>query len=116
MVLNDYGRVVQFTWDDLINHIGSIELGDFVIMPDYVHGIITICDTVTASTRHGLPEIVRQLKTFSAKRINTLRLTPGMPVWQRNYDEHCIRNSDGYERIKGYIQNNPSTWWGFGDD
>jgi hypothetical protein len=35
--------------------------------------------------RHGLPEIVRALKTFSSRRINDIRKTPGIPVWQRNY-------------------------------
>jgi putative transposase len=39
-----------------------------------------------------LSEIVRQLKTFSARRVNQLRKTPGNPVWQRNYYEHVIRN------------------------
>jgi REP element-mobilizing transposase RayT len=128
MVLNDYGRIVQFTWNDLINHNDSIELGDFVIMPDHIHGIITICDSVSVGAdpdmvgagsepaptkpapttkpngkHHGLPEIVRQLKTFSAKRINAIRNTPGTPVWQRNYYEHIIRDAQDYERIQWYI-------------
>jgi hypothetical protein len=33
----------------------------------------------------ALSETVRALKTFSARRINELRGTPGVPVWQRNY-------------------------------
>ncbi len=43
-----------------------------------------------SSTRvpHGLPEIIRAFKSFSARRINALRHTSGVPVWQRNYYEH----------------------------
>jgi putative transposase len=60
--------------------------------------------------RHGLPEIVRAFKSFSARRINALRRTEGIPVWQRNYYEHIIRNEREMDRITRYIESNPSTW------
>ena len=59
---------------------------------------------------YGLPEIVRQFKTFSARRINELRGTPGTPVWQRNYYEHIIRNESSLNRIRQYIAENPARW------
>jgi REP element-mobilizing transposase RayT len=52
----------------------------------------------------GMPEIIRQFKTFSAKRINVLRQTPGQPVWQRNYYEHIIRNEKSLFFIRKYIR------------
>lgn len=61
-------------------------------------------------TKHGLPEIVRALKTFSARRINEMRNTPGVPIWQRNYYEHIIRNDESLHRIREYIVNNPAQW------
>ena len=63
-----------------------------------------------APTRHGLPEIVRAFKTFSAKRINDLRGTPGAPVWQRNYYEHVVRDERALNRIRQYIAENPVRW------
>ena len=42
MVLNEYGRIVEFTWHDLVNHNPDIGLDEFVIMPNHVHGIINI--------------------------------------------------------------------------
>jgi REP-associated tyrosine transposase len=60
--------------------------------------------------RHGLPEIVRAFKSFSARRINFLRKTPGIPVWQRNYYEHVIRDQPELNRIYLYIQDNPIKW------
>ena len=60
--------------------------------------------------RHPLSEIVRAFKSFSAKRINALRKTQGIPVWQRNYYEHIIRNDDEYNRIHLYIESNPAHW------
>jgi REP element-mobilizing transposase RayT len=59
---------------------------------------------------YGLPEIIRQFKTFSAPRINELRGTPGTPVWQRNYYEHIIRNESSLNRIRQYIAENPARW------
>lgn len=134
MVLNDYGKIVEFTWFDLPNHNAHVILDEFGIMPNHVHGIIVLDDihvgagsepaptehaptTDTAATesrppiiRHGLPEIVRQFKTFSARRINQKRQTPGVSVWQRNYYEHIIRTETDLQRIREYIQTNPARW------
>jgi REP element-mobilizing transposase RayT len=60
--------------------------------------------------RHGLPEIVRAFKSFSARRVNLLRHMPGMPVWQRNYYEHIIRDDAEWCKIHDYILTNPARW------
>ena len=59
---------------------------------------------------HGLPEIVRASKTFSARRINAQRGTPGRPVWQRSYYEHIIRDLESLRAIREYIAHNPAQW------
>ncbi len=61
-------------------------------------------------TNHGLPEIVRAFKTFSARRINERRQTAGVGVWQRNYYEHIIRNDESLNQIRQYIADNPLQW------
>ncbi|HKZ43239.1 MAG TPA: transposase, partial [Candidatus Hodarchaeales archaeon] len=58
----------------------------------------------------GLSEIVRQLKTFSTRRINQMRNSPGVSVWQRNYYEHIIRSEPELHNIREYIVNNPLNW------
>jgi len=60
--------------------------------------------------RHGLPEIMRAFKSFSARKINIIRRTPGVPVWQRNYYEHIIRNEKELIAIQRYIRDNPCKW------
>jgi len=50
------------------------------------------------------------VKTFSSRRINELRGTPGATVWQRNYFERVIRNDNEMHRIREYIFNNPAQW------
>jgi len=60
--------------------------------------------------RHGLPEIVRALKTYSARRINATRGTPGTSVWQRGYYERIVRNERELNLTRKYIASNPRTW------
>ena len=49
-------------------------------------------------------------KSAVTKRVNELRNTPALPIWQRNYYEHVIRNDDELTRIREYIANNPLAW------
>ena len=126
-----YGELVLETWQDLPNHYPCVALDAFVVMPNHVHGIIFLegdgpvgagFDPVVdvgagfkpaptkGTKRHGLPEIVRAFKTFSARRINALKGTPGVPVWQRSYYEHVVRTDEELDRIREYIVNNPLRW------
>ena len=39
-----------------------------------------------------------------------MRNTTRLPVWQRNYYEHVIRNEDELNQIREYTVNNPIKW------
>ncbi len=131
MRLNTFGHIVKSSWHDLSNHYSNLLLDAFTAMPNHVHGIIIITDVgvgaglkpaptnaIPTNTqaikrpteRHGLPEVVRAFKTFSSRRINALRGTPGVPVWQRNYYEHVVRSEEALKRIREYIATNPLRW------
>ncbi|HBY18700.1 MAG TPA: transposase [Candidatus Marinimicrobia bacterium] len=60
--------------------------------------------------RGSIPTIIRSFKSAVTKQINEIRQTPGMPVWQRNYWEHIIRDEHELNRIRQYIRNNPMNW------
>ena len=135
MMPSEESRIVEACWADLPNHYPHVRLDAFVVMPNHVHGIIVLVGEGTVGAglkpaptspypdatkpvptapngppRHGLPEIVRALKTFSARRINALRGSPGQPFWQRNYYEHVIRNERELRAIREYIVHNPLRW------
>jgi REP element-mobilizing transposase RayT len=119
MIPSKTGDIVAFCWHDLPAHYPHITIDAFVVMPNHIHGIIILRhpDNVGAGLkpaptmqRHGLPEIVRGFKTFSARRINAVRITPGMPLWQRNYYEHVIRDERDLNAIREYIVGNPVGW------
>jgi len=40
MVLNENGKIVDYCWNDLMNHYKNIRLDEYVIMPNHFHAII----------------------------------------------------------------------------
>ncbi len=120
-ILNDLGKIVDFVWNDLKNH-NDIKLHQYIIMPNHIHGIIEICrerfQTVPDNQNYhfGIPEIIRQFKTFSSKRINEhlkrngLEPFPTGKLWQKSYYEHIIRDEDDYINATQYIIDNPLKW------
>jgi len=118
MRVNEYGRIVETCWNEIPLHFPDTEIDQFAIMPNHVHGIIFISNIVGAT--HASPlrntsgpksrsigAIVGSFKSAVAKRINELRNTHGVPVWQRNYYDHIIRDEDNMNQIREYIINNP---------
>lgn len=139
MVTNDAGQVIRTVWNDLPEHYPHVELDQFIVMPNHIHGILLLVgaglkpalDKVNDANvqnrfglkpnwaglkpaptgkRHGLSEVIRGLKTFSARQINRERNMPGRPVWQRTYYDRIIRNETELNRIREYIINNPLKW------
>ena len=125
MSLTRSGEVVLECWNDLPNHYSYVEIDEFVVMPNHVHGIVVLSDQQrknpnaqnvgaglkpAPTKRHPLPEIVRAFKTFSSRRINERRGSPGLPLWQRNYYERVIRNERELDAIRQYIVDNPAKW------
>jgi len=60
--------------------------------------------------RPTLGQVVAYFKYRSTKQINLIWDSAGIPLWQRNYYDHIIRNEKEYERIYAYIEVNPLNW------
>ncbi len=58
----------------------------------------------------SLGAIVGQIKSLSAKRINRIRHSLGVPVWQRDFYDHIIHRSASLHAIRQYIAENPLRW------
>jgi REP element-mobilizing transposase RayT len=109
MALNDAGRMVQTTWNEIPDHYPGVDVDAFVVMPNHIHGIVIF---VGAGTRAcpdmgqpqgvaptlSLPDVVHRFKTMTTKRYTDGVKQSGWPpypgkLWQRNYYEHIIRLS-----------------------
>lgn len=118
MVLNDAGNMAKEYWLEIPKHYPNVVLGEFVVMPNHVHGILTIkTQSVPIPVRQNkfqkiipgsIGSIVRGYKIGVTKwfRKNTEIHT----VWQRNYYEHIIRDETSLNRIQEYIIHNPINW------
>lgn len=111
---NDFGKLVAQTWLELPVHTVGIHVDKYVVMPNHFHGVIVLENGCVGAgskpARTPLPEAIRQFKTFSTRKINQMRGTPGKPVWQRGYYDHIIRDEAGYLRDWQYIGTNPAKW------
>ena len=52
----------------------------------------------------SIPTIIRSFKSATTRQINEHRGAPRIPVWQRNYYEHIVRNESEWDRIREYIE------------
>ncbi|HNQ66838.1 MAG TPA: transposase [Bacteroidales bacterium] len=109
MKLNEYGLIVQDCWYDLPNHYENLILDEFCIMPNHVH-MIMIVKNIDGFKKHGISEFVRAFKTFSSRKINEARNTPGKKNWKVDFWDEIIRTVERYYEIKEYIRNNPKNW------
>ena len=121
--LTRYGLVVAESWAWLAERYPQVELDKWILMPNHLHGIISITSdrrggSRTAPTNGGargapgkpLGRLVGAFKTVSTKKINAIRGTPGATVWQRNYYEHTVRSEASLQSIRQYVLNNPNDW------
>ena len=124
MVLNEVGRMVEEVWDELPEHFSNVELSEFVVMPNHIHGIIIITVEAThASPQRSVPSImprgpipgslgaiIGSFKSAATKRVHGFTNYKEGRLWQRNYYEHVIRNERDYQAIFDYILANPANW------
>lgn len=111
---NDIGTVVVESWKWLEDHYGFVELDEWIVMPNHLHGILVITEggsrTAPTKKRKPLGRLIGAFKTVSTKKVNRMRGTPAAQVWQRDLYERVIRNEDELNRIRRYIIENPLKW------
>ncbi|WKZ67246.1 MAG: hypothetical protein QY325_04810 [Flavobacteriales bacterium] len=136
------GEWAQRCWNGIPDHMPHVDVGEFVVMPNHVHGIVVIRErlVVPVGGDHDRPErppapptpptnsiartmpvvpvgslgrIVRAYKSAVTRMAYRDGLVPhGTPIWQRNYWDRVIRDDGEYGRIARYIQDNPKNWKG----
>jgi putative transposase len=74
-------------------------LGEFVVIPNHVHAIVTPMRT------HSLSAIVGSWKGFTARRINS-ELGQSGSFWQKESFDHIVRSPDSLHKFEEYIRRN----------
>ena len=81
-------------------HNNRVFTGDFIVMPNHVHVLMTPCPG------HELEEILKSIKQYSANAINKINKTDGA-LWQRDSYDHIVRDWDQLQAFQEYIRANP---------
>lgn len=104
--LTDYGNIVADEWVRSATNRKGITLDQWAITSDSLQGIVFVQIPPAVISRARLTpglasqkpwllsSFIASFKTAAAKRINLRRNQPGQPVWQRNYQEHLIDETE----------------------
>lgn len=122
--LTAIGEVVYDEWKRSAALRNEIELDEFVIMPNHMHGIVRIKGSrinlskdfdhrgvhLVRMSKSSLSSFVAGFKAVCSSRAKREGLTQHSSIWQRNYYEHIIRSEQSLNMIRLYIQLNPKMW------
>lgn len=132
--LSEAGDIAIQEWVRLPRRFPAVELDEFILMPNHLHGIIVLSDSCrgtgmaettqiernaprvpaseqfAAPVKGSIPTIVRSYKSSVTQRCQWISRIAHGTIWQRNYYEHIIRSEDELNRIRRYILENPINW------
>jgi putative transposase len=108
MQLNVTGQIVSAIWQKIPQHFPNVEIDEFILMPDHLHGIIVISEQAEQSI--SLATIIQNFKSISTRKINKITQNSGVSIWQRNYHERIVRNDQELHCLREYILTNPENW------
>lgn len=139
MQLSDAGKLAEKYWLEIPNHFKNTRLGEFVVMPNHVHGILILMDvfdpvgTLQCNVPTGsktveknstktnqfmsdispkpgsVSTIIRSYKSVCTKNIH-LQMSKLNFAWQSRFHDRVIRNEMEYNSVECYIINNPKNW------
>lgn len=128
MILNAAGTMIEREWLNLPSKYSFLELDEYVLMPNYFHGILCLLLLETSATDKKEPgehkvrpygtesgSIGRIIQAFKSR--TTILYGRGVKedgwtpfnhkLWQRGYYEHVFRNQHDLEDTREYINLNP---------
>ncbi|MBD2576241.1 transposase [Oscillatoria sp. FACHB-1406] len=118
--LNALGKIARSCWQEIPHHFDGVNLDVFVIMPNHLHGLLTILHETAWSSEAtqefgkmvsgSVSSILRCYKAAVTRKINLLCNSKAYPIWQKNYYEHIVRDEESLSSIRQYIIDNPLVW------
>jgi len=115
---SEVGRIVNECWIQIPNHFESIMIDTYIIMPNHIHGILSInkesnnsghiYNTYSKPIPRSVCTVVQAFKASVTREAKKKRLAN--LVWHKNYYEHVIRDENELTKCREYITNNPLKW------
>ena len=86
----------------------SLKIDHYVIMPNHIHAILLLEETVGDIQRPTIMDIVCAYKSLTTRQCK--KVQPIDKLFQSSFYEHVIRGYEDYAEIAEYIINNPKQW------
>jgi len=120
MFLSPLGEIVHTEWNKTVSirETMNLKIGEFVIMPDHFHAILSVGQNVYNKNfipnKMGIQSnnIGSVIRGFKAAVTTYARKNSIVFDWQPRYYDRIIRDEDEYSRIEKYIQNNIQNYQG----
>jgi len=124
MHLSPVGVIADVLWHEIKHHTQNIELDEFVVMPNHIHGILMINNSVEtlhatslqqesktmsdiSPKANSISSIIRSYKSAVTKHAHRLGYEF---AWQARFYDHIIRTEASLNQIQQYVINNPQSW------
>lgn len=124
--------IAEGCWREIPGHHQGVDLDEWVVIPNHVHGILWIVGKEGVQLNAPTPEktvgdrgMAGRFSAMSPRRetlgvvVRTFKAAVTMLcrrnghalfAWQRGYYEHVVRDEAGLNNVRQYIINNPSNW------
>jgi putative transposase len=119
IILSKLGQIIDHHWNEIPNHFGHVELDNYVIMPNHIHGILIIDNPTVVAGEDARPsptlsDVICSFKSRCTveyiKYIKQNDLDISAKIWERSFYDRIIRNERSLNAIREYIAYNPINW------
>jgi len=127
--LSKFGACIESAWREIPSCHNNVRLDSFVIMPNHLHGVISLSGAADDFENHcivssgrdamdRLPTMREIVHAFKARCAFYLEANgypekngpDAAPIWQRRFHEHVIADEKAYRDIVQYIEKEPQQW------
>ena len=99
--LSPVGEIVKCAIENIPNIYPAVSLDKYVIMPNHIHMILLIrAEDPGRLIAAPISTVVGQMKRWCSRQSK-------IPLWQRSFYDHIVRNEAEYTEIAEYIGGNP---------
>ena len=134
MVLSEAGRIAENCWREIPAHFPMVQLDEFVIMPNHMHGLLHLRRADVPGRAVALGDVVGAYKAavsrvigrggkfparaqlpprtkFPARaQLPTRPAAGASAIWHRNYWDVIVRDEKALDGIRMYIRFNPQNY------
>ncbi|HET54224.1 MAG TPA: hypothetical protein ENN33_03295 [Ignavibacteria bacterium] len=136
MILNEFGKMTNKFLEEIPSHYSTVELDEYIVMPNHIHAIIIINDVGVDHHRPRTNDNNRNIAKNDIisvgvedirplRRTNLSNVIKGFKIgvtkwckhnnitnfkWQRSFYDRIIRNEKELFYIRDYIEQNPLRW------